>query len=58
MRSTLLILFVGLGVGALAQDPMRSGVAYSKSIKGVEGDGQLVANATTDLNGMPVLFMM
>lgn len=37
---------------------MRAGSAYAKTVKGLEGDVQLVANSTTDLNGMPVLFMM
>jgi hypothetical protein len=42
-----------------AQDAiMRAGAAYTKTVKGLEGDVQLVANGITDLGGMPVLFMM
>ena len=37
---------------------MKAGLPYTKTIKGLEGDVQLVANATTDMNGMPVIFMM
>jgi len=37
---------------------MKAGAPYSKTVKGLEGDVQLVANGITDLNGSPVLFVM
>jgi len=58
MRSFLFSLFVGTCAISSAQDSIRAGGSYTKTLKGLEGDVQLVANATTDLNGMPVMFMM
>ncbi len=58
IRTTLLLSSVAFACCSLAQDAMRAGTAYAKTVKGLEGDVQLVANATTDENGTPVLFMM
>ncbi len=42
-----------------AQDAiLRAGAPYPKTVKGLEGDVQLVANGITDLAGQPVLFVM
>lgn len=58
MRSTLLALLVCASACTFAQEAMRPGGTYSKTVKGLEGDVQLVANGITDLSGHPVLFMM
>lgn len=58
MRSTLLALLVCASACTFAQEAMRPGGTYTKTVKGLEGDVQLVANGITDLSGRPVLFMM
>lgn len=58
IRPAILLSSIALACSSLAQEAMRPGIAYTKSVKSLEGDLQLVANATTDMNGMPVIFMM
>lgn len=58
MRPLLCISIAFICTVCSAQDVLRPGAAYTKTVKGLEGDVQLVANATTDLSGMPVIFMM
>ncbi|HQW87249.1 MAG TPA: hypothetical protein PLH93_08700 [Flavobacteriales bacterium] len=60
MKTRLFLLPIALLLLAptLAQDALRPGTAYSRTSKSFSGDLQLVANSTTDLNSMPVLFML
>ncbi len=57
-RIATVLWSISLACASLAQDALKPGTAYTKSVKGLAGDVQLVANGTTDLNGMPVIFMM
>ena len=59
LRTSLFTLFLALGSALAAQETsLKPGISYPKSIKGFEGDLQLVTNGTADANGKPVLIVM
>ena len=58
-RTFLFTISWVLGSALLAQgSTLKPGTSYLKSIKGIEGDLQLVTNGTTDASGKPVLIVM
>ena len=58
LRTSLFTLFLALGSALAAQETsLKPGISYPKSIKGFEGDLQLVTNGTAAANGKPVLIV-